>query len=446
MKIKKTNTIFLVIMIILVILLSSKLIFAASNQGTYVDALNLNINLLNQTPDPIRAGGIVDLKFGITNMGSIGVTDLTATLDFDYPFSIIPGEDYQKNINKIFPFQDQDNSQILKYKLLVDKDAPSGIYNVSLRIKRSTTEITSIYNFEVKVTSKEYAQIITINKANVDFGTIEKLDFVIINTGYSPIRNIVFSWSDQTETILPVNSDNTKYIKYLDIEESITVSYNVMANTNSIPGLYKLNLLLEFENEEYTKTQINTTAGIFVGGKTDFDVTLSQGDLSNVSLSIANIGNNPAYSVNVIIPNQTNYTVSGQNSTILGNLDKGDYTIASFTLNQSRTIGDQNIAKETQTFDSNTDRILNRTNQGKLKIVIEYTDSLGNRNTVEKEIETQLITTNLGTTADFTGRVGTKTTKNYTTTYVLIGITIIIVLLFGYNKYKKNKLKNQKSK
>ena len=56
----------------------------------------------------------------------------------------------------------------------------------------------------------------TINKANIDIAKEEPLEFIITNTGNSPLKNMVVSWKDPKGVILPVYSDNTKYIKYLE--------------------------------------------------------------------------------------------------------------------------------------------------------------------------------------------------------------------------------------
>ena len=99
-----------------------------------------------------------------------------------------------------------------------------------------------------------------------------------------------------------------------------------MANINSAPGLYKLNLTLNFETKDYNSSILNTSAGIFVGGKTNFEVNFSEYSATRgVSISIANVGNNPAYSVLVSIPDQQGYKIKGSNSVMLGNLDKGGY-------------------------------------------------------------------------------------------------------------------------
>jgi hypothetical protein len=405
-----------------------------------MEGLALSVDLLNQTPEPARAGDIVEFRFNLQNQGNLSVNDLTATLDYSYPFSEISGEETTRTITKIFAYQDEDNAQILIYKLFVDKDAPNGTYEISLRIKRSDQEITNIYKFNINVIGKEYAQIITINKSNIDFGVVDNLEFLITNTGNSQLKNIVFSWIDPTETLLPVNSDNTKYIKSLEVGESKTLSYNVMANSNSTPGLYKLNLSLNFENEEFQETTINTIAGIFIGGQTDFDITFSESDSGVISLSIANIGNNPAYSINLIIPEQENYSVTGSNSSILGNLDKGDYTIGSFNITSKRTMDFNTTTKPTQTQST---PVQNKNNL--LKVIIEYTDSLGQRNSVTKEINIQQNTkTTIGTTTGAVSQFNRKTTKSTNWyIYIIIGVVILSVAFYAYKKYQKNKLKRK---
>ena len=59
-----------------------------------------------------------------------------------------------------------------------------------------------------------------------------------------------------------------------------------------------------------------------------------------ISLSVANVGNNMAYAVKVSVPEQEGYRVSGSSSTIVGNLQKGDYTIASFNVTSAQASGE----------------------------------------------------------------------------------------------------------
>jgi hypothetical protein len=421
-------------------------IFATDTEG-----INLSATLINQIPDPVRAGEIVEFRFSIQNYGSASVNDAIISLETSYPFEEIPGENYNITINKISAYQNSEYAITTKYKLLVNKDAPNGEYEIKLKIN-TNNNITNIYTFDVFVTGKEYAQIITINKSNIDFGKVEQLDFLISNTGNSQLKNLVFSWTDPTETLLPVNSDNTKYIKYLDVGASTTVSYKVMANSNADPGLYKIDLSLEFENEDYNDTKINTIAGIFVGGQTNFDITFSESNSGNISLSIANVGNNPAYAINVIIPEQENYKVSGTNSSILGNLDKGDYTIASFNISPKRSFDTNSMP--TNQIPRRTDKndnlpYANPTHQNNLEVTIEYTDSMGQRNSITKKVNISSNTnvapseitnnTNSGYVAQFNRR--SPRTNWYV--YIIIGLVSLVALFYAHKFYTKNSKKKK---
>ncbi len=112
-----------------------------------------------------------------------------------------------------------------------------------------------------------------------------------------------------------------------------------MADVNADPGLYTLNVNLTFEDYQSNTKSIQTTAGLFVGGSTDFDVSYSESSQGQTSLSVANVGNNMAYAVKVSIPEQRGYRVGGSSSTIVGNLQKGDYTIASFNVTSPQAAG-----------------------------------------------------------------------------------------------------------
>ena len=136
-------------------------------------------------------------------------------------------------------------------------------------------------------------------------GKQSSMKFTINNVGNAPLRDLTFYWENTDNIILPVGSDNTKYIKYIDIGNGTDLEYQVIADTNAQPGLYKLNLYLTYEDSFSNKTnKINTIAGMYVGGGTDFDVAFSDNANGQMSFSVANIGSNPANSVSVIIPQQ----------------------------------------------------------------------------------------------------------------------------------------------
>ena len=404
-------------------------------------------DLISQTPDPARSSELVEIRFNVQNLGFDDAKNVIIELDPEYPFAQVPGESLNKTIPYLRSRQTDEDAAIIKFKLLVDNSAPDDVYEIDIRIWDGTGTSTT-KTIDIEVRGKEYAQIITISKANIDLAREESLEFVITNTGNSPLENMVFSWNDPDGVVLPVYSDNTKYVKHLDVGESVEVSYTVIADINADPGLYQMDLNLRFEDYESTTGEIDTTAGIFVGGGTDFDVAFSGSSGGETSFSIANIGSVSANSVTVSIPDQRGWRVSGIDSVIIGNLNKGDYTIASFNL-QSEAGGDlQGLPEE----DSQRNTKLNQTspfssaNQPSvLNIEISYTDARGERRTTTKEVD--IDPSVMGSTSD--GSVygskanvpGASTQKTSTTTmWAGIGIVALIVLVFVHKRYRKERL------
>jgi hypothetical protein len=231
-----------------------------------------------------------------------------------------------------------------------------------------------------------------------------------------------------------------------------------MAETTAAAGLYTLNLYLTY-TDPLTNTikTTNTIAGIYVGGGTDFDVAFSGTTTGTTSFTIANTGSNSASSVSVVIPTQNNWRVSGTNSMIIGNLNTGDYTVASFNLQRAST-GSFNSSATPRASGSNTAR--NFTNErnmtarptgqtsNDLTIDIVYTDTLGIRETVEKTIQILSSTSSNSTgTGAYTGAAGFSRTgvKQQSFFAKYMWYIIVVVLLAGgivYWQYRKKKLLN----
>ena len=420
-------------MLLFILLILSPIAHASA--ATYVDSAGLSVDVMSQTPNPARPGESVELTLSVQNYGNEDLKNIVITAQPEYPFSKVDGESLSRTISYLNARQDDDDAATVKLKLKVASDAPAGRYELDI-VTTDSTGTTKTTTLDIEVRGKEYAQIVTISKASIDFATEEQLDFVVTNTGSSPLKNMEISWVDSTGTILPVYSDNTKYISYLAPNESVTVSYIVMADVNADPGLYKLDITLEVEDYDSNVSTISTTAGLFVGGGTDFDVAFSDNSDGEMSFSIANVGNNEAYSVKVSIPEQEGYSVSGSSSTIVGNLEKGDYTIASFTVSQlgaggmpgtggAGPGGNAAVASASSA---------NASTSNDLQVLIEYTDSAGQRNTVEKSVQiSQSSTATAGTSMAPGGPGQGSSSSKYV--YVLV----LAVLASGYVVYYRRK-------
>ena len=375
------------------LILSLVIMLMVSIVNAQSESPSIKITVLNYDPSPARAGDTVELRLRVENTGGGVVENLELELVENFPFTVIDGEALQC-FGTLYAYQTVKNYINTKYRVKIDKDAVKGQHELKIRYRYGKGNwVTSSFNLDV--TSKEFAQIIYLDKSKLDPGKETEMKFTITNIGSAPLQNMVFSWSEADGIVLPVFSDDTKYIKYLDIGDSAELVYIVIADVNAQPGLYQLDLNLKYESlQNTTSTVIKTKAGVLVGGETDFDLAFSESSQGQTSLSVANIGNNPALSVSVKIPEQDSFRVIGSTSSIIGNLDKGDYTIVSFQIAPRRT-------QENRGQDSG-ERFSGGSNN--LDVMIEYTDTTGERRSIKKNIPIQFRSIGGGEgTAGFSG-------------------------------------------
>lgn len=411
----------------------------------------LQISMLNQNPDPGRAGDTFELRLKVENRGSSPLQNLQIELVEDYPFAVV-NDEALVYIGTLDESERETNSVILKYTVKVDKDAMKGNQELRIRYKFNTNTGWSYQTLNINLINKEFAQIIYVDKAKINPGKETDLKFTVINTGTAPLQNLVFTWSDTTGAILPVYSDNSKYIKYLDINESAELTYTVIGDVNADPGLYPIDLNLTYENLNGTSTVLKTRAGLFLGGETDFDVAFSQSTQGTTSLSVSNTGNNPAQSVSVKIPQQSGFKVTGSNAAIIGNLDKGDYTLVSFQITQNNPINFTGQAREssnkqdqknTNAPESNggyqvAASINKSSNSNNLIVNIEYTDTTGERRSVEKSVPIQMRTNTTMSTNGFS-RTASSTSSSLLGSTALWICAIVIVMLVIILKKKERR-------
>jgi hypothetical protein len=411
----------------------------------------LSISLANYDPNPATAGNTVEVSIGIINTGGLATNDLMMEVMPLYPFDLVQGENAIKDAGIIQGFQadSASNLKIVKYRLQINRDTPEGNYELKIKYYEQGSTSATLTSVYIDVKNRVNAEVIQIDKSTLVPGRQSSLKFTVNNMGNAPLRDLTFYWENTDNIILPVGSDNTKYIKYIDIGNNSNLEYQVIADTNAQPGLYKLNLHLSYQDSLSNQTKtINTIAGIYVGGGTDFDVAFSDNSNGQMSFSVANIGSNPANSVSVMIPEQNSWSVSGSNSVIIGNLNKGDYTVASFKL-QSAISNQTTQNRVGRNNSSNTQgRSFQRSTNSSpdtLFMQIAYTDTMGVRTVVEKQV-------NLGSqnSASAVGQIGLAGRRGIAQTtsasaiptyyWYILGIAVVFVGVVVQRKYKTQKL------
>jgi hypothetical protein len=431
-------------------------------------APDILVNLVNQDPGPATAGDTVDVRIGVQNNGDLATNSLVMEFVPSYPFQLVSGEDAVQKLGTIQGSSGTNsaNLKVVKYLVRVDKDAAAGDYLFKVKYYEEGSTATTEETVTVTVQGSESAEVIHINQTVLVPGKEDGLQFIINNVGTAPLRDLTFSWENTDKAILPVGSDNTRYIKYIDVGKSAELDYKVIADSNADPGLYLLGLHLSYTDPSRNGTKtISTQAGVYVGGGTDFDVAFSQNANGQMSFTVANIGSNPAYSVAVSIPNQRAWQVTGSNTNIVGNLNKGDYTTASFALqsslsNRTATAGasgatgtsGQRQAGQGQ-FPQGSPSDQNQTVQfrqmnfssSSILVHIAYTDTRGIRQTVDKEVTVGSGSASAG--AGFASRqAATQQSVFVKYKWYFIGFVVLLVGFIVYRRISKKRLVEQEAR
>ena len=468
---KKTIIVNIFLITIFVVMLSAMNVLAAitttttSTNLTYTTGQALSIGLVNQNPDPATSGDVVQVKLGLQNYGSSSINNMVVEIVPSYPFAAVPGESLIQNVGSIGGYQSGTDVQVVNFNVGVDKNAVAGTYDLNVKYYTVGNENNSqSATVSVAVSAQTSAQIIYIDKTLLVPGRQTNLTFTIRNVGSAPLRDMTFYWVNSNNIVLPVGSDNTQYIKYLDVGNSTDINYQVMADTKATAGLYTLNLYLSYTDPlSNTVKTTNTIAGVYVGGGTDFDVAFSGTTTGTTSFTIANTGSNPASSVSVVIPTQSNWRISGTNSMIIGNLNTGDYTVASFNLQRasagsfnssaipgagaSAGASGPNAARNFTNARNITARQTTGQTSNDLTLDIVYTDTLGIRETAEKTV--QILSSSSNSTgagaygASGFSRTGGAKPQSFFAKYMWY-IIVVVVLAGGfvYWQYRKKKLLN----
>ncbi|MCD4800568.1 MAG: COG1361 S-layer family protein, partial [Methanococcoides sp.] len=280
MKLKFILKIMILCMVITVPFGQSAMAINALDKGIMVD-------MLNQKPDPVKPGDVLEIRYSIQNTGSSETGNLVVEVVPKYPFRKVSGSSLIENIGKLGRRYEDDRSKVVKFEMLVDNNVNAGQYPLEVLVyeQGNKDNVCISREFYIDVDSESNAEIESISLEKLVPGKKTNLSFVVKNVGNSPLKNAMFSWESTSDLVLPVGSSNVKYINFIDIDGNATIDFQVLTNVNTKPGLYKLDMTLTYDDVEELQTitqagtlenqkrkTIESKAGIYIGGGTDFDI------------------------------------------------------------------------------------------------------------------------------------------------------------------------------
>ena len=397
------------------------------------------------------------------NLKSIGSTvssiDITAT-SWD-PTIVIPQGNWEVDVGGL----GSGESYSVIYEFRIPSTAPPGLYQVLFEITGGIRQ-TAI----IQVRDATVLDITSVAPTEISIGTATTLLFNLTNRGTESLQNILFTWEDSNDLILPVGADNRITIPLIGGENHTEVPVDVIASSGISPGVYPLTIRIDYYDKTGEKQTLNSTVGLQISGKTAFDIVLQTTTSSSTTFAIVNTGANTASSVVVSIPQQPSYTTSGTSSTSVGNLEAGDYTLASFSLSSTASNltfnGTMQYPSFNRTgmndfppggnFSGNRNMFRNQsfigTGTNQLLVQIAYTDVFGVRQTIQKQVNLSTGSTSgfstrsttQGTSSSFSGSFSSQSQSSSNLSnsilYIGIGVAGIVVIVAVIQIARKKKL------
>ncbi len=289
-----------------------------------------------------------------------------------------------------------------KFRIHVNPDAVEGDYYFNVYITYKGQQ-TSGGTPATPTTTKLDDRILTIKGTplivllNSTIGTIspmstnkETLRFK--NTGTGTVQNAVANIDlsgTNVNSIFSIIGGGTQFsLGNLKAGDEASITFDIAVDIAARPGVYNLPIKITGLNN-YSS---NNYVGLIVAGTTDFEISYQE-TLGSFSLNVANVGISSASAVKVSLPRQKNFSSTGSSSSVLGNLNSGDYTSAIFQITKNTGAGNN------------------------LELEIQYTDTSGQRHTITKFLTVEL---------SQAGAQNKSASTNYTT-WFLVAIVILVI-------------------
>gem|GEM_PF-978735 len=446
------------------------LIFAAlflfSLQAMAVHALSysdVEVVSARYDPYPAQPGGYVTVYVDLYNLGTSDANNVVFTLLPQYPFSLDPGA----NTTFTFDALRAGGSALIQYNVRVAPDAVDGTTKLNYILAYDSFRNTGKF-VSIQIAQKNNLAITSVTPTLLKPGEPATMVFTVQNLGNSTTQGINIGWDEANRLIVPIGAGNRQYIDSLTSQEAQNVSFDVIADPTTAPGAYTLNVTLSYNTQNSTAS-LATKVGIIVGGQADLDTAIQGYSSGVLSLAIANIGSNPASAVSVTIPQQPGFRLTGPGTQFLGNLQKGDYTLASFQVAsamqaaaaaasggpvdsgfpQGQAPGQAAQGQAVTGQENSTRRRAGFGNftTSALAVQVWYTDTLGRRQVIERTLSFDPASFSAsGTTTAFGAAGRTQQQTNIPGIpnlpwfgYLISGVVLALLGLFAYGRFIKKK-------
>ena len=332
-----------IILIISLLLLGMPIAYSATVLGTESRPSYINITMLNQEPDPVEPGEVVELRFNVQNFGSDNAEEFQMEIMPEFPFSMYVGTAV-KSLGTIFGRQmGVTRSATVYYKIKVGEDAVDGDNDLYIRFKykKGIQEIawTKYYNpFKVRIRPRE--PILFIDSVETLPEQIAPGEKGIVNVKLksivnSLVKNVKATLQIDSLPFVPLGSSNEKVIKQIQPKGEAVLSFDLTPEASAEAKYYKIPLKLEYyvNGKEYNKTnyigiEVNEIPDVYA--IIDSTAIYQRKQPGKITIKFVNKGSSDIKFLNSVLKQSDDYDIISSDKVYIGNIDSDDYETADY--------------------------------------------------------------------------------------------------------------------
>ena len=334
------------IMIVFVLVLMLGGSVSAYSKGTITELANVKVTLIGQDPDPVEPGRVVDVRWKVENIGGDAANDFIFKVVPKYPFSLY-SDDAEKDLGTINGRQLGDEGVIVRYQLLVDKDAPDGYSEIGVMFKfKSQAGERDWMKFDddafmVKVQSP--AAILNIKDvkslpSKVAPGETTRLSISLENVESSLIENIKIKLNLGDVPFSPIGTSNQKSILSISPGMTKIVNFDLTADATASSQVYKIPVKIEYSDRLRSNYTHDSVVSVLVNQEPTWYATIESSSVyvpktkGDVSIKFVNNGPVDIKFLNIMLQESGDYVVLSTKEQYVGNIDSDDYETTDFEL------------------------------------------------------------------------------------------------------------------
>jgi len=231
-----------------------------------INAPYLRFTVEEVTPEPVEPGQDLVVKLRLSNDGGKVAEDVSLKLNAEFPFFVKTESNNFEDKKTLCVGCSISNT----YYLIVDANAKSGLYPLTVDIYSGSMLITPSETINIKIVGKPDIVLRTdAIAANVSPGDMFVVPFDAKNIGTGIARNIKIT--PQSDSFLMLGS-NINLLNELLPEQTISFSSEFMVKESLSPDTYKFPVKLDYVDEQGNSHTTSFDIGINVLNRADLSI------------------------------------------------------------------------------------------------------------------------------------------------------------------------------